>query len=176
MVIKFSLNRAEYGEFLRLTYRRISSIGSGAKKFFAINLIVWIFIGMGFAGVFHFYERYSGLDFKHLNYALIYWGISVIGLIASATFQRKFYLKYALNDDGHMLKPQEIHFDNEGVRITTDNTKQSFLWSSFQGKEYSERLICLYIDTCQAVLVPTRVITGDSQKDELKELIDRHIS
>ena len=175
MKIEFSLNRGEFNEFLRLAYRRMSNIGNGGKKFFTINVIVWIFVGMGFTGIFRFYEAYDGLDFKHLNYALIFWGISVVGFIATTTFQRKFYMKYALSDQGHMLKEQKVSFSNEGVRITTDNTEQFFSWAAFQDKECSDNLICLYIDNSQAVLIPKRVIQGSSHEDELNEIIDKNI-
>jgi hypothetical protein len=176
MEIEFTLNRKEYLEFLKLAYARMTRIGKGNSKFFALNVLVWIFIGMGLTGIFRFYKTYEGLDFKHLNLALVFLAISAIGLFAVAIYQRKFYLYYALNEDGHMLKRQKAKFTYDEIDIVTADTSQSFSWSSIQGKECSKNLICLYIDNSQALILPKRVFSGDGQIKEICELIDNRIS
>ena len=63
MDIEFKLNREEYEEFFKLAYSRLSRIGKANTMMRATNLVVWIFIGIGFTGIFRFYDVYEGLDF-----------------------------------------------------------------------------------------------------------------
>lgn len=172
MEIEFALNRKDYLEFLKLAYSRMTRIGRGNSKFLAANVVVWIFIGMGFTGIFRFYETYDGLEFKHLNLALVFFAVSGIGLLAVTIYRSKFYLYYSLNENGYMLKGQRARFTNDEIDIVTSDTSQSFSWRSIQDKEYSKNLICLYIDNAQALIVPKRAFSSEGELEEVCELLD----
>jgi len=182
MDTEFKLTREEYVEFIKLAYSRMSRLGGGSKKFIFINIIVWIFIGMGFAGIFRFYEVYEGLDFKHLNIALTFWVIGILGIIAASIYQRKFYLHHSLSEDGRMLKDQKVTLSDDAITFSTVDCNQSYSWSSIRDCEYSENLICLYIDNNQALLIPKRAIGEETKLQELIDFInikacsDKHIN
>ncbi|RLW60447.1 MAG: hypothetical protein B6D75_07475 [gamma proteobacterium symbiont of Stewartia floridana] len=176
METKFKLTRDEYAEFIKLAYGRMAKIGNGGKKFFLINLLAWIVIGMGFAGIFRFYEVNEGINFQHLNYALMFWGISIVGLILATTYQRKFYMHYSLSDNGHMLKEQSVSATEESITFSTINTKQSYEWTAIQEIEISKSFICMYIDNNQALLVPCRSFKDKESKEEFVNFVEDQIA
>ncbi len=135
METKFKITREEYVEFLKLAYGRMAKIGNGGKKFFFINMFLWVIIGMGFAGIFRFYEVYEGIEFKHLNFALLSWGVSIVGLILATIYQRKFYMHYSLSENGHMLKEQSVSVTEENItwgllKIPPKRHDVSSLWTA----------------------------------------------
>jgi len=176
METKFKLTREEYVEFLKMAYQRMARIGNGGKKFFSINLVLWIVIGMGFAGIFRFYEVYEGIEFQHLNFALISWGVSIAGLILATAYQRKFYMHYSLNDNGHMLKEQSVLVTEENITFTTINTKQSYEWTAIQEIEKSKSFICMYIDNNQALLIPFKAFKEENEKIKFIEFVEEQFA
>ena len=176
METTFRLTRDEYAEFIKLAYGRMTRIGRGGKKFFFINVLVWIAIGMGFAGVFRFYEVYEGIDFQHLNYALLFWGVSIVGLILATMYQRKFYMHYSISDNGHMLKEQSVSVTGEKILFSTINTNQSYEWSAIQEIEKSKNLMCMYIDNNQALLIPFRSFDDKKSRNEFVDFVEEQFA
>jgi len=176
MDIEFKLNREEYEEFFKLAYSRLSRIGKANTMMRATNLVVWIFIGIGFTGIFRFYDVYEGLDFQHLNFALGFWVIGILGFIAASLYRRKVYIHCSIDEDGQVLKNQKVSLTEEGIRCYTTDSEQSYSWSTIQDKEHSKNLICLYIDNTQALLIPKRSFNEPAQLQQFTDYIDRKTS
>ena len=172
MEIEFSLKREEYEEFVKAAYGRISRISKASGKMFVANIVVWIFFGVGFSGVIHFYEQYQDLDFFHLNIALYAWLIGTFGLIGANAFQQKLFLNHSINEDGRMLKSQTLQISEQGLRYKTNNCEQSYDWSAIQELEESRNLYCFYIDNNQALLVPKRAVSESKQTEEFLKYVN----
>ena len=158
MEIEFALNRKEYEEFVNAAYARIFRIGKSSSKMFVLNMVVWIFFGVGFAGLFHFYEQYCHLDLAHLNVALCSILIGVIGFLGTRVYLKKLFFKNSVHDNGRMLKPQKLQISEQGLKFQTNDCVQSYSWPSIQDFEESKNLYCFYLDNNQALLVPKRSV------------------
>jgi hypothetical protein len=166
MEIEFSLKREEYEEFVKAAYARISRISKASGKMFVVNIVVWIFFGIGFAGIIHFYEEYQNLDFAHLNIALIAWLIGVLGFMAANIFQQKLFLKHSINENGRMLKAQKVQISEQCLTYQTNDCVQTYEWEAIQELEESKNLYCFYIDNNQALLVPKRIVIEAGRSEE----------
>lgn len=173
MEIEFELTRVDYSEFLKLAYARMSRIGKGHAKFFVLNMVAWVFIGVAATGVFRFYEMYDGIDFLHLNLALLFLGLSVIWLFGATMYQRKFYLRYAIDEKGHLLKKQKASITDTGITISTADSMQAYSWPAIQGADYSSNLACLFIDNGQALIFPKNAFKSDFE--DYRSLVESKI-
>lgn len=176
MELEFELTREDYKEFVKHAYSRMARIGKGKMKFFVLNLVAWVLIGIAATGVFRFYEMYDGIDFLHLNLAFLFLGFSVVWLIVITVYQQKFYLRYALDEHGHLLKPQVASITEETIDISTNVSNQTYAWSAIQGSEYSDNLAYLFIDNGQALIFPKRAFESDSQMEAYVALVDSKLS
>jgi YcxB-like protein len=177
MEIEFELTRADYGEYLKLAYARMFRIGKGGMKFFVLNIVTWVFIGMGVTGIIRFYELYDGIiELLRLNLALLFLGLSVIWLLGVTVYQRKFYLRYAIDEQGYLLKKQKANFTDDGITIFTSDSKQTYSWAAIQGNEDSSNLACLFIDNGQALIFPKSAFNSDFKMDEYRSLVKSKIS
>lgn len=172
MNIEYTLTRKDYREFLQLTYKRIARIGKGNLKFFSLNLVAWIFIGMAFAAAVQFYDVYAWFDFFHLNSALIFLGIGFAWLVGISVYQRRFYLHYSIDNEGHLLQQHHASITEDAIEVSSSMTRASYSWSAFQGRECSKNLVCLYIDNGQAIIFPKRAFQGENQFEEFIALFD----
>lgn len=175
MNFEYQLTRNEYREFLKLTYKRIARIGKGNLKFTSLNLAAWIFIGMAFAATVRFYELYSWIDFLHLNLALIFLGIGILSLVAISIYQRSFYMRYSIDEEGYLLQKHHASITEDGVDATTNYIRTSYSWGAFQGRECSKNLVCLYIDNGQAVIFPKQAFENEEQFEAFISLFDSKI-
>ena len=135
MEIEFTLKREEYEEFVKATYSRISRTSKSSGKMFVVNIIVWVFFGMGFAGIIHFYEKYQYLDFLHLNIAFVSILIGVSGFIVTNILQQKLFIKHSINENGRMLKPHKLEISEQGLTYKTVDCVQSCEWAAIQDFE-----------------------------------------
>lgn len=176
MEIEFELTRNDYGEFLKIAYSRMSRIGKGNTKFFVLNLVTWVLIGIAATGVFRFYEIYDEIEFLHLNIALLFFILSVIWLFGVTVYQRKFYLHYSIDEQGHLLKKQIARITDDKISISTNDSKQIYSWAAIRGAEYSKHLACLFIDNGQALIFPKRAFKSDSKIEDYKSLVNKKLS
>lgn len=168
MEIEFTLKREEYEEFVKAAYSRISRISKSSGKMFTANIMVWVFFGLGFAGVIHFYEKYQYLDFSHLNIAFLAILIGVSGFIAANIFQQKMFIKHSIDENGRMLKPQKLEISERGLTYKTADCVQSYEWAAIQDLEETKNLYCFYIDNNQALLIPKRSVTETGKTKEFQ--------
>lgn len=176
MEVEYELSREEYVEYVKLAYARMARIGKAHLQMFAINIVIWIFVGMGIMGLFDFYKSYDGIDFSYLNLTLVLWGIAIVGLIAVTVYQRKFYMHHSLNENGRMMKRQTVSLTDEAIGFRTVDSEQTYWWPAIMAKEVSKHLICLYIDNNQALLIPKRVFADEAHLQEWLSYIDNKLS
>ncbi len=167
MEIEFSLKRKEYEEFVKVAYDRISRISKAGNKMFIINIVVWVFFGIGFASVMNFYEKYEYLNFLKLNIGISAFLASMLVFIGANIFQQRLYLKHSINENGRMLQLQKLQISDQGFMYQTNDCEQLYKWSAIQEFEESKNLYCFYIDNNQALIVPKRTVNAAGQSEKL---------
>ncbi len=175
MEFEFKLTREEYFDFAKLAFGRMSRISGLKKKMTAFNVLAWVFIGMGFTGIIRFYEEHEYIEFEHLNFALWLFGISAVIMVIASTYQRKQHMQHSLSENGHMLKHQKMSFSNSGVKLATADVVQDYTWEAIHAVEQSKLLVCLYIDNAHAILLPKRIISNESELNEVVAYVESSI-
>jgi len=172
MEIEFNITEEEHAEFIKSACIRLAKLGKINKNLFAINICEWIAIGFGFAALIKFYEVNNGLNFYHLNFAVISLIVGGIIIFLSMLYKARIHIKHSLNKDGHMLKKQTVLANNESICFNTIDTKQSFNWSAVLYKECTQNLILLYIDNNQALIIPKRAFSNTDEMNMFMKLIE----
>ncbi len=170
MVHTFTLTRSDFSSFQKEVGKLVRKRLPRGLGFF-LQVFVWLFIGLAVSTYFRLYE--NAFEYRR-SVALV--GGLVVAAAAAFVFGQalsaRAVQRHLLLDNGSLLSPQTIAFEEDGLDLTTSNGLGSskFAWAAFTGRTEDARNLYLFLDASYALIIPKNVVAGACE-----ELIRRHI-
>ena len=76
----------------------------------------------------------------------------------------------------HILEPAEVILTDTGIIDRDEVSESRYDWEAIIKKAETSTAIYLYTNSYHAIVIPKRIVAGTTEKRELEQLLNRHLS
>ncbi len=174
MELEFHLNRKDFAEFNRLAQARIRRIGKSRFKFMLLDMLVWLFVGIGMMGLVRLRQTMVS-DPLPLYLSVFSLGVAILLGVVYLVLKGRHFLRHALDDRGAFLSEQSLLLGEDEIVSRSPHITARLTWDAILDADWSGKLVCLFIDNNQAIVIPKRAFEDEQQMREAVALIKRKL-
>jgi hypothetical protein len=173
MNLNVTVTKEDFLLFNKVASKKIYSVRNLANRYHIVNVIHWIFFGIGVASLLHFYEDFRCSDLLKLNLALIFLGIWVVFGLVKNNWLYKSYLDRMIDDDKTTIGNFTFTFNEEGVIEKSLFHQTTYYWDCISNIVLENNLLILFCEPGKGIMIPIKDISPE-EKDELASVLLSH--
>jgi hypothetical protein len=113
-----------------------------------------------------------------------FWIILAIGTVGTylwiprlmdKTTQKRIRKMLNEGKNGELFDERTYAFDDQGIKVTSENSSNSYKWQSITRIAENETTFYLYVSSLQAILVPKRFLETQEQVDAFRTYIESFV-
>ena len=174
MELSFSLDDDDYREFVKHARTRVDAQANIRAKLSAWAWAFWGSIVLALIATAYFWSEnrdaallpwYAALFFTGAGIATFYWYLHRYSELQTTHFNAP---------DGFFKQAQRVTVTDAGLTVVRTTSSQTYQWAAIKSLCCSNRLLCLHLDTAQALCVPRRAFSSRDQEDSFVAAVERN--
>jgi hypothetical protein len=163
----FTLTNADFVALQKVTTRRLTLLSNANSKLFFSNVFIWVSLGFAFVAYAALFRKYPEMSYD-LSVVAAAFCVGVALMIARMFYKQRIYRSVMLSPEGWFLSEQAVDLDPGGLGAKGAYGAVQYPWSSFRYLAEDDKNLYLFIDNCQAFVLPKAALGSSDQLEQVK--------
>ena len=173
MIKTVTITKQDYLEYSDFAVKRLCVPKNQKNSGFLKNMIIWFVLAFAYMMVFQI-KPISFSDF-HWQSALITAIPFLIFIVAFLYETNKFKKLSIPNENGVMIGEKKLEFQSDGIMETYHLGSCFYKWEAIEAIEENKGDLYIFVDKLLALIIPANSFSSESEKSELKEIVQKYV-
>lgn len=176
MEVVVSHTAKDHQNAVRHLTKRMLSGGPGRFLLGVLNALPAFFLAMGAMLLAQFLERYPGRYRDFIEYALGSVILAFVCAIAARHAYQALCTRRLSRPGGYGLSPQRFSIEEDGLEVSTRNSRSRFGWSDMEGVEATQDYLYAYLDRGMAVFIARRGFVDEASFEAFRAALEARVA
>jgi hypothetical protein len=161
--MKFTIiiNKNDFRHFNKYAMSRIHQAPGMKWKVTLFSILYWFLLVLFALGMYSVYDNDCCNNYKHLDRALIAFGIWFVLINVWQQIYMRLYISAATDEKGSVLGQWEFEISDSGITESNSTCSSTFTWQGILSIEKDKHNLYLFTDTLKALILPLSQINEE---------------
>lgn len=172
MEFTINLTKNDFSRFNKYAMAKINQEPRMKWKVTLFSILYWFFLAFFVLEMYSVYDNDCCYNYKHINRALIAFGIWFVLVNAWQQFYMRLYVSAATDQEGSVLGKWNFEISNSSITESNDTCSSNFKWICIKSVEKDKHNLYLFTDKLKALILPLEQICSEIE-DEINKNVTR---